>query len=790
MYILQVNFIGKFHKVLLQAGSSIVNQADYNLTHIMLLCRCAYNTDLPQWRVVPMFYANWKPKVALKFANGQPYLEETPTLQCNTQSRAILEDYFNDTKGDVNKNRGEEKDGTPKRAATPDVELNPYDPDVFSPNRGNRNEHSYPEQQRLIVDKEFERLSKDHPESSKLEAVAIIGSSETSRRYCRHYLSMVDDLEEIWRNLERGNNDTGSNGDSCTTSSVHIVLEKHTCRCIFVVQLHPADTHATHQRLLRKVMLGCQSINILYGPAEVTEEAWLVTPFLDFGRMAGMITADNKYSQGQCPEACKVQQNILATLREVLGVFPICPFYATVKVPLLLLWQSVFQNTWKKSTSNDRVKTIFKIFDIQRGLHAGNLESKTEADNIYRSQQQLPLVAVDSGNMSCCHPHELCKAVQTPRNLWLQDMTEDSPITLLASTNKSVQVQIAQDAGQRAMGKDSDKKCNVCTAFPASLDTQADQMSSKMIDCFWRIEPLNQLNSLKAWNCPVLVITCISETRAQAFNCLNYIAGGSYPTEEDIIMKATDDEGVQHPISRLMACTRYAEGRLYVMLALPGITAGTFCSTSGLEEGQRNLVLSAISLSNIFVLDTSACPKETIKGFAKAVHNLLVMSQLVDGLQINRAKVDENLFCGNLAVLSTSSLNKECFDQNIHIDDVSCKEVLLAAFPKGIAWHVYTPCRRSAAKAAPRGRITAKAAPRNVEKVDATSSEPEGYEQGRSVVHLLSDLQNKSSFPKGQLFVRTLNLVLALASTDFSLANMQPVADIYRSHTLQLEENL
>ena len=873
-------FHWKFHKVLLQAGSSIVNQADYNLTHIMLLCRCAYNTDLPPWRVVPMFYANWKPKVTLKFANGQPYLEETPTLQCNTQSRAILEDYFSDTKGDLNKNRGEEKDGTPKQdvqnvdrtqpgstreqdlklqqpkkntavtAATPDVEFNPYDPDVFGPDCSNRKELIDPKQQRLIVDKAFEQLSKDHTDSSKLEAVAIIGSSETSRRYCRRYLSMVDDLEEIWRNLERGNNDTGSNGDSCTTSSVHIILEESTCRCIFVVQLHPADTHATHQRLLRKVMLGCQSINILYGPAEVREKDWLVTPFLDFGRTARMITADNKYSQGQCPEACKVQQNILATLREVLGVFPICPFYANVKVPLLLLWQSVFQNTWKKSTSNDRVKTIFKIFDIQRGPHASNLEFKTEADNIYRSQQQLPLVAVDSGNMSCCHPHELCKAVQTPRNLWLQDMTEDSPITLLASTNKSVLVQIAQDASQGAMGKDSVKKCNVCTAFPASLDTQADQMSSKMIDCFWRIEPLNQLNSLKTWNCPVLVITCISETRAQAFNCLNYIAGGSYPTEEDIIMKATDDEGVQHPISRLMACTRYAEGRLYVMLALPGITAGTFCSTSGLEEGQRNLVLSAISLSNIFVLDTSACPKETIKGFTKAVHELLVMSQLVDGLQINRAKVDENLFCGNLAVLSTSSLNKECLDQNIHIDDVSCEKVLLAAFPKGIAWHVYTqrrrsaataaphrcsaataaphrcsaataaphrrsaataaphrrsaataaprgrsaakaaPRGRSAAKAAPHGRSAAKAAPRNAEKVDAMSSEPEGYEQGRSVVHLLSDLQNKSSFPKGQLFVRTLNLVLALASTDFSLANMQPVADIYRSHTLQLEENL
>ena len=770
-------------------------------------------------------------------SNGQPYLMETPAIECSSQSRVILEDYLSVCnaarqesadagEGSVAANgvntatastaNGSHLNGRkPSRLSTSQQQsqhgngntagavsrrhssqLASEVSDSSSPSlirSGDINSSRIPDREPSLVDQDighvFKVTSWHRQYSVNVETVALIGSSDSTESYCREHLPSLkrEQFDEIWQTIHYTSGGTKAGGMVLGRSSVHLILynlDNRTCRCIFVVRLGPSDSKSTQLRLLRKVILGCQSVNILYGPREVEKLGWLAKSSLHFGTTTMMISDGCVYNDSHLDE-CQIQEEILDTLRRVFYLYPHCPMYRCVSEPGLHLWFSVLHFN-KLKDSKQRLNPVCDKFRIQRSSATQSEHYDLVADKDYRAEQQLPLVSVKSGNSSKTHPHTLCRPVQSPVELWLQDVTVECPITLLAATDSSVPISGSMDCKSKAYAcAEADAMTvPVCTAFPACNDQIEEQMSPDMSSTFWRIEAINQLSSLNTWNFPVRVITCISETQHEAFNCLNYIAGGSFPVAEDIILSATDAKLNVYPVSRLMACTRFAEGRLYVMLALPGITTGTFLSRAGVQEGQRNLLLSAMALSHVFVLDAAKEPKKTILGFSRAITQLLPQLPR-KGLHPDREFVDISLYSGHLTILSssTSKVGRDCFESNIKVDGMvkKCVEVIHPIFPLGTSCIQYKAQSRKVPSPTECSAI-------KVEKGDPMRSEPLGYAQGRAVFGLLMSLHDMPCYAKGSLFVTTLNLVLSLASTSFMQA--VPVKDLYRFQIRKLEQKL
>ena len=284
-----------------------------------------------------MFYANDEPKMTLCYAsNGQPYLMETPAIECSSQSRVILEDYLsvcNAAKQEsadagegsvaangVNTATTSTADGShlngrkPSRLSTSQqqsqygngntdgavprrhsTQLASEVSESSSPSLvrgGFINSSCIPDREPSLIDQDighvFKLTSWHRQYSVNVETVAIIGSSDSTESYCREHLPNLkrEQFDEIWQTIHYTSGDTKAGGMVLGRSSVHLILynlDNRTCRCIFVVRLGPSDSKSTQLRLLRKVILGCQSVNILYGPREAEKLGWLAKSSLHFG---------------------------------------------------------------------------------------------------------------------------------------------------------------------------------------------------------------------------------------------------------------------------------------------------------------------------------------------------------------------------------------------------------------------------------------------------------------------------------------------------------------------------
>eukprot|EP00117_Sycon_ciliatum_P026702 scpid35717/ scgid21856/ len=124
-----------------------------------------------------------------------------------------------------------------------------------------------------------------------------------------------------------------------------------------------------------------------------------------------------------------------------------------------------------------------------------------------------------------------------------------------------------------------------------------------------------------------------------------------------------------HPVSCLLACTRFTPSRLFVLLAFTGITMDSI-AIHGLEPGQRDLMLSAIALSRLFLLDVGQS-QDSLVAFGKAISGLSDKlpykgNDLCNGL--DRLYVDKSLFQSHLAILSSNQLQLECLSTPVIVN--------------------------------------------------------------------------------------------------------------------------
>ena len=771
----------------------------------------------------------------IKTANGKPYLQETPAIECYPKSRVTLEDYNTESRGGSRVGQ-DEGDGEAKGDAhcdftqlTDDHTTKMKSSNCDDSQRVNAGGSSKPlrhtphrttgkggklkgapsdsssKQFSSVLDVNIADLFQPTPwhkkHSVKLETVALIGDSDSTRIYCQKFLPDLkkEQRDKIWR-ITHDESDSSSVGSvKIGLSSVHVILSLPTLespirRYIFVVRLGPSDSKSNRLRLLHRVLLGCQSLHVLYWPSEVSAD-WFIQPSHNIASTTMVI------SNGELLEAldesgeCGIQKSIVEAIRTVFDIYPMIPLYRCIREPAYKLQFSVLHNRCPLEEPATRLEPFCAMFRIQRSTATKDLDYKLPADNNELQRQQLPTVSVKGLDSATTHPQDLCCPVQNPLELWLDDMTVESPVTLLAATDSTISTPRQPDGlnvqSKAQPGGIVEIPRVVCSPFPSYHSQIREQREDEDVShCFWRIQDINQLNCLVSWDCNVSVISCISETSYEAFNCLNYITGGTFPVSESTLRKATGGMNNDYPVSRLMACTRYAEGRLYVMLAIPDITSEKL--RSGIETGQENLLLAAIALSHVFILDSPASLQGTITGFTQTLKKLLEHLP-TDGNVLDRRFLDGSLFCGHLVVMSQEQVTSKFFLRPV-------MEVMGTVFPWRITGIKYDLVRASEAVPRTENREALRSTSTRpgilspeeccryrYKKGDPAKSEPLGYAQARAAFYVMKDVPTPT-FTDGRAFVTALNLVLALACKGFSKSTT--LADLYGFETRMLEKDL
>ena len=479
----------QFQVLFFNCSTSNIYEREFHCHFVLCLA------DLPDWTVIPLFHSN-QPKMEVKTAsNGLPYLKETPTIEYYTKSRVTLEDYITDSGGGLpavqDEGNGEAKGGLHgaatgqakgefsqftdrpvtksnlskhssgnacRRTSSGSYSTSPGHSLTMTTGKANKRQESLSDsfdrtpdysgtddQSSSVLDVDLTHLFKQthwhRKHSVKLETVALIGDSDSTRIYCQKFLPDLskEQCDKIWRSTCT-ESDSGSAGSmTFGRSSVHVILRKPTTRSptrqyIFVVRLGPSDSKSNRLRLLHRVLLGCQSLHVLYWPTEVNTD-WLIQPSQNFGSMT-MVISNGKRLKVLCESGeCDIQKSIVKAIRTVFDIYPMIPLYRCVREPAYNLRFSVLHNCCPLEKPTTRLEPICAMFRIQRSTATKDHDHRLAADKTTLEQQQLPTVSVKSNDSANIHPQEVCCPVQNSLELWLDDMTVESPITLLAATD-------------------------------------------------------------------------------------------------------------------------------------------------------------------------------------------------------------------------------------------------------------------------------------------------------------------------------------------------------------------
>ncbi|XP_065191505.1 uncharacterized protein LOC135822625 isoform X2 [Sycon ciliatum] len=769
-------------------------------------------SNLIPWHVIPLFSCHKEAGLSLlQSSNGDLYLQERPSIQYHTDASTILQDYT--------LNHGAANTVLPPKPAN--------QPSLSSVLQTN------------VMDRDLSALEKPAYSTQscdiRLETVALIGARDATESYCCHHFASSltpDQYAALWP--------TNSN-DGSTIRMIINRHDMNLCQCYLIVELHDSDDETIHQQLLHKATHGSQSLHLLYRNIEVGEFSEAESSSTTFSVVIEGGEFKIATEPNQQPTVQQATAKSLRSVYREYPIYPLYRYPGVPLLhvwPSMLdegptelddrrLAELVSREFFLESTLDqgggessdtshkDSVRVRLPVVSVSSQdmslCHPSHLcrpvqspthlwlhdmtvpspitllaslnkpaEKSTSAHGLGKSRHADSLLActafpcvaeqicdqLSSEVGNCYHRIDSVNPLESLRK-WPHPVTV---VTCLSQTEEAafhclntLAGASFSSSGSFSHGNTSSNTTSSSNNTTSSNTTSSNTSSSSSNTTTSSSSSSNPTSSSSN-------TTSSSETSSSS----NTRSSGCNTTSGS----GNADGSNGHPVSCLLACTRFTPSRLFVLLAFTGITMDSIAK-HGLEPGQRDLLLSAIALSRLFLLDVGQS-QDSLVAFGKEISGLsdklpFKGNDLCNGL--DRLYVDKSLFQSHLAILSSNRVQLECLSTAV---TVNSKPTAIGSAIRSMFSTVSTTTYD----------LSTMSCPSSVQDCDRrlSDSRVHGDILAGTAYSILRNPRNPIKlFADGGSFLACQNLLLALATTSFHSFQGLHEMDIFHISQLRVK---